>query len=300
MDELHHVSILIFNYNYAKLLRESIESALDQTHGNVDGDGFVDDSDDVMDGHSARIIPVLKQNGGQALAFNAGFAVSSGDIICLLDADDYFSEDKLEKVVSQWHALPHAGWLFHGLEDVDQNGRHLYDAAYLDTGCFDFRGAMRAGGTLPALQATTDLYFCRDVLEKSLPMPEAIRISANQFLRLYAVFFALDVVLPDVLAVRRIHGAAELSADTNLRTAYYLRSRFSKIKPFVDGIFAHSLGKLLIRKGAGIFQTLAAQQYVQEHWTVDVWLGRIARTLYNDLKTLVKGKSRGVTKQAAA
>ncbi|MEO1622783.1 MAG: glycosyltransferase, partial [Cyanobacteria bacterium J06632_3] len=256
-----------------------------------------------------RIISVLKQNGGQASAFNAGFSASSGDIICFLDADDYFSKDKIEKVVAQWQARPDAGWLFHGLEDVDQNGSHLRDAAYLDTGYFDFRGVMRTGGTVPALPATTGLCFRRDVLEKTLPMPEAIRISADQFLRLSATFFAPGILLPDSLAVHRIHGknlfearkdTAVLSADTNLRTAYYLRSRFPQMKPFADGMFAHSLGQLLARKGPAILQTSETQRYIQEHWTVDVWLGSIARTLYNYLKTLVKGRGSGVTKQATA
>jgi glycosyltransferase involved in cell wall biosynthesis len=36
------------------------------------------------------VIAVFKDNGGQASALNAGFAVSKGEIICLLDADDAF------------------------------------------------------------------------------------------------------------------------------------------------------------------------------------------------------------------
>ncbi|MEO0770507.1 MAG: glycosyltransferase [Cyanobacteria bacterium J06649_4] len=233
MAEFPRVSILINNYNYDNFLRDSIESALGQTYPNIEvvvvDDGSADNSRSVIAEYGDRIIPVLKQNGGQGSAFNAGFAASSGDIICFLDADDYFSKDKVEKVVARWQTRPDAGWLFHGLEDVDQNGTHLREAAHLDSGYFDFRAAMRTGGSVPALPATTGLCFRRAVLEKTLPMSEKIRISADQFLRLSATFFAPGILMPESVAVHRIHGSnlfearkdtAVLSADTNLQTCH--------------------------------------------------------------------------------
>jgi cellulose synthase/poly-beta-1,6-N-acetylglucosamine synthase-like glycosyltransferase len=85
-------SIIIDNYNYGRLLKDAIDSALAQTYRNTEvivvDDGSTDNSREIIAGYGDRIIPVLKENGGQASALNAGFAVSQGDVILFLDADD--------------------------------------------------------------------------------------------------------------------------------------------------------------------------------------------------------------------
>ena len=97
------VTVLITNYNYGRFLREAIDSALNQTYRNVEvvvvDDGSTDESREIIDGYGGRIVSVLKENGGQGSAFNAGIAASRGEIICLLDADDSFDLCKVERVV---------------------------------------------------------------------------------------------------------------------------------------------------------------------------------------------------------
>ena len=97
------VSILINNYNYDQFLHDAISSALNQTYPNIEivvvDDGSTDNSSEIIASYGDAIIPVLKANGGQASAFNAGFAASRGDIICFLDADDIFIPEKVDEVV---------------------------------------------------------------------------------------------------------------------------------------------------------------------------------------------------------
>jgi len=299
MSKFPLVSILINNYNYDAFLRDAIDSALAQSYKNVEvvvvDDGSKDGSRAVIAEYGDRIIPVLKQNGGQSSAFNAGFAASSGEIICFLDADDYFDKDKVAQVVAQLESHEDAGWLFHTLNDVDEKGEQLRAATPLDAGYFDFRQTMRSGGQVPTLPATTGLCFRRSVLSRTLPMPETIRISADQFLRLSATFNAPGVLMDEPLAVHRIHGSnlfearkdtAVLSADNNVRTAYYLRSRFPQMKTFANGMFAHSLGQLLAGRGASTLKITEVKQYIQEFWTPDVWPQSVSRLLFNYLKTL--------------
>ncbi|MEL6260123.1 MAG: glycosyltransferase [Cyanobacteria bacterium J06626_6] len=302
MTDSLRISILINNYNYASFLQDAIDSALQQPHRNVEvvvvDDGSSDNSDEVIAAYGSQIVPVLKQNGGQASAFNAGFAASTGDIVCFLDADDYFSEGKLARVLEMWKTYPDAGWLFHALDDVDESGCRLGAIAPLASGYVDYRLTMLNGQNLPAFPATTGLCFRREVLAKVLPMPEDIRISADQFLRLSAAFLSPGMLLSEAIAVHRIHGknlfaaredTAVLSADTNLKAAYHLRSRFPKIKSFANGMFAHALGQLLARKGVrGSLRLPEAQAYIRAYWTVDVWLSGGARTLYNFFKTSFK------------
>jgi len=85
-------SIIVNNYNYARFLREAVDSALDQTYRNTEvivvDDGSTDGSREIIASYGDRIIPVLKENGGQNSALNAGFSLSRGDVILFLDSDD--------------------------------------------------------------------------------------------------------------------------------------------------------------------------------------------------------------------
>src|SRR5579863_1287385 len=97
------VSIIINNYNYGRFLREAIDSALCQDYPNTEvvvvDDGSDDYSRDIILSYGDRVRPVLKENGGQASALNAGAAVSQGDVICFLDSDDIFYPEKVSKIL---------------------------------------------------------------------------------------------------------------------------------------------------------------------------------------------------------
>lgn len=94
------VSVIITNYNYGRFLRDAIDSALGQTHPDVEvivvDDGSTDDSREAMAEYGDRIVPLLQANGGQISAFNLGFSKSRGDSVCFLDADDTLYPTALE------------------------------------------------------------------------------------------------------------------------------------------------------------------------------------------------------------
>src|SRR5271170_2638660 len=103
------VSILVSNYNYARYIGESIQSALDQTYDNLEliicDDGSTDDSVRVIEEFErkdSRVRFIRKGNGGQASGFNAAFAASQGEIIPLLDSDDRFLPHKVERIVANF------------------------------------------------------------------------------------------------------------------------------------------------------------------------------------------------------
>ena len=66
------VSIVIDNYNYARFLRQAVDSALRQSYPNTEvivvDDGSTDGSRDIISGYKGKIRAVLKQNGGQTSA----------------------------------------------------------------------------------------------------------------------------------------------------------------------------------------------------------------------------------------
>ncbi|NLW92289.1 MAG: glycosyltransferase [Syntrophomonadaceae bacterium] len=100
------ISIIIDNYNYERYLVKAIDSALRQTYPYreviVVDDGSTDDSLSIIESYGSQIRAVLKDNGGQASAFNAGWEICQGDLVIFLDSDDILLPAALEAVARQY------------------------------------------------------------------------------------------------------------------------------------------------------------------------------------------------------
>lgn len=172
------VSAVVVNYNYGRFLRDSIDSALNQTYSNVEvlvvDDGSTDNSRDIIATYGSRVIPVLKENGGQASGFNAGFMRSKGDIICFLDADDVWLPRKLEAVVGKSIEKPDAILIHHAFQRVDESlcafGKIL-PLSFLQGNVGN--EVLRSGGCWP-FPPPAAMAFRRSFLTSCMPIPEAL------------------------------------------------------------------------------------------------------------------------------
>lgn len=102
------VSIIIPVYNVERYLRLCLESVLSQTYKNIEvilvNDGSTDKSSDicrVFSNLDKRIILLDKENGGLSSARNAGIEVGTGELIYLLDSDDYIRVNAIEELVNE-------------------------------------------------------------------------------------------------------------------------------------------------------------------------------------------------------
>ncbi len=92
------VSELVATYNYGHFIGRALDSLLVQSYPHFEGmvcdDGSTDDSREVVARYAqrdARIRLLEKENGGVASALNMAYRACRGDIVCLLDADDFFA-----------------------------------------------------------------------------------------------------------------------------------------------------------------------------------------------------------------
>lgn len=201
------VSIIINNYNYGHFLREAIESALNQTYPHTEvivvDDGSIDNSREIIAEYGDRIVPVLKENGGQASAFNAGFAVSRGDIIIFLDADDELFPDTVRKIVNVWRTG--LSKVQYRLKIVDQYGmvQGVIPSSQMHSG--NLKPILLSAGTY-LYPPTSGNAFARSFLDSVLPMPEnEWRICADGYLNLLSVLHGDIVSLNQPLGLYRIH-----------------------------------------------------------------------------------------------
>jgi glycosyltransferase involved in cell wall biosynthesis len=250
------VSVLINNYNYARYLEAAIDSALQQTYRNVEvvvvDDGSTDNSLEVIASYGDRIRSVIKENGGQGSAFNAGFAVCRGEIVSLLDADDWFMPEKIAEIVEVFQEGDY-GWVFHTLRREPNEPAAVIDPTF-HPGRWDYRFDMVQGKPIPALPtATSGLCFRRESLALILPMPEQIRIISDNYLKWAALALGPGFFSSAEVAVQRIHagnlytgnpGAAYLHAEMTLATACHLHHRLPHIRHFCADLGVGAIGEL--------------------------------------------------------
>ena len=101
------VSIVIPNYNSKKYIAKTLDSVISQTYTNweciVVDDCSTDDSVEVIKEYQQKDkrIKLYQQekNSGVANVRNVGIANAKGDYIALLDSDDLWTEDKIERQV---------------------------------------------------------------------------------------------------------------------------------------------------------------------------------------------------------
>lgn len=104
------LSVIIPAYNAAEFLPATIDSALAQTHPNLEvvvvDDGSTDGTRAVLDAYGDRIIGVTQANGGPAAARNHALRLATGDYVGLLDADDLWAPTRAERCIALLEADP--------------------------------------------------------------------------------------------------------------------------------------------------------------------------------------------------
>lgn len=105
------VSIVVPCYKQAHFLDESLQSILEQTYSNweciIVNDGSPDNTEEIAKKwcvKDTRFSYLFKENGGLSNARNTGIAISNGEFIVALDADDMLHHDYLTKLVPQLYS----------------------------------------------------------------------------------------------------------------------------------------------------------------------------------------------------
>ncbi len=211
------VTVLIDTYNYGRFIEQAIESVLIQDlpmehiEVVVVDDGSTDDTAERVKKYGSRIQYFYKPNGGQASAFNFGFRHAQGDIVVLLDADDYFLAGKLKRLVEEFRRYPDAGMVYHQLLELRVASGELTEPEMTFVSGFLPDDRERLLKFVP--YSTSCLAFRRSVVERLLPVPEGLRLQADGYITLLAVLLAPVRSVKEPLAVYRLHGGNLYYAD---------------------------------------------------------------------------------------
>jgi len=205
------VTALIDTYNYGHFIEEAIDSVLaqdfpaDQLEILVVDDGSTDDTRARVEKYTGRVKYLFKPNRGQASAFNFGLAQARGDIVALLDADDYWLPGKLRRVLDAFEAHPDVALVYHPLRQLWCATGELREADF-DAVSGDVPQDRKKILRYTAAQ-TTGLAFRTRVLRELFPLNESLVIDADAVLTALIIFLAPVFAIAEPLGVYRIHGA---------------------------------------------------------------------------------------------
>lgn len=139
----------------------------------------------------------------QINAVYQAFLQAKGDYIFLLDSDDWFKEDKVEKVINAFITHPNVEVVQHSLEEVNKDGRSLNSIVPVLKEVNNYKDYIYGTESLFHLFSTTSaIAFKRSFFERVMPLQEdelsylavdtRLMIKASIISNIFTIFEALS------------------------------------------------------------------------------------------------------------
>ena len=291
------VSIIISVYNAQKYIAETIKSALSQTYENFEiiivDDGSTDRSLEICQSFDDdRIKIICQENKGAPGAKNTGIRHAQGDYIALLDADDIWYPEKLEKHVQHLNNSPTVGISFSYSAFINEQGkpigiyqkpRKLYDITPSYVLCRNPVG--NGSAAVFRREAFEEIKF-QDNLYGSFEdyyMDERLRHAASDatdiecWLRMSIQTTWRHEGIPEVLTLYRVNSGG-ISASA-LKQLEALEKVVEKTRSYAPDIISHCEGvarayhlrytvRRLVSLGDGLTAAKLFNQVLANHWRI--------------------------------
>ncbi|MDY0041644.1 MAG: glycosyltransferase [Desulforhabdus sp.] len=131
---LSQVSVIIPAYNHERFIATTVDSVLRQTHADLEliviDDGSTDRTGAIVQAIEDPRIKYLYQNNQDAYnALNKGIALATGDFVAILNSDDVYAPNRLERLL-RLQKETNAQCLFTDVIPIDDEGRALSDPEF--------------------------------------------------------------------------------------------------------------------------------------------------------------------------
>jgi glycosyltransferase involved in cell wall biosynthesis len=221
-------SIVIPSYNHAQFIRKAVYSVLTQTLTDLElivvDDGSMDDTLAVLSTISdSRLTVISQSNQGAHAAINRGLKEAKGDYLSILNSDDFYHTQRLEKSLAVLDGNPQIGIVSSYIQIVDENDKNLgIKHGYKDCPPWLLENperSFRADNDLKAalltenyLSTTSNLVFPRPWLERVGEF-RPLRFAHDWDFALRMTRMAEVVLLPEPLLSYRVHQRNTIRQD---------------------------------------------------------------------------------------
>jgi len=212
------IAIITVVYNNEKMIEKCIKSVLNQTYPNIeyiviDG-GSIDGTIDIVKNYKNRIARIVSEpDNGIYDAMNKGINLAKGDIIGILNSDDFYFDDYvIEKVVDNFNkydtAAVYGDLIYVDTVDTDKVIRHWKSG--------NFKYSKLKFGWMPPHPT----FFVRREIYQTLGTYNLeYRISADYdlMLRFLGKFKISVSYLPEILVKMRVGGKSNKTISNIIR-----------------------------------------------------------------------------------
>lgn len=245
--EMPLVSILIYNYNYGRFLRECMDSALDQTYANIEvlfsDNASTDDSWDIaldyQQRHPGKIFLARNhKNFGPTANLRNCLNNVRGKYFILLCSDDKLHQDYIAESIKVMEAHPDVGFTMVHRYIMDEDSRICDEKPFYSHSCKITPPKQSAVYMMAAVNPSLSQIFYRTEAHTVACEFQHGGSHANRFLGQRSVDFVLSCLYPIIylnapLVYHRMHGMSDTTFARNqliqILGPYLLNMEFCKV-----------------------------------------------------------------------
>jgi glycosyltransferase involved in cell wall biosynthesis len=218
------ITVLVAIYNAEKYLRQCLDSLQGQTLQDIQvvciNDYSSDSSQSIAEEYVRKdkrfVLINLDKNQGQAVARNKGLEVADGEYITMLDSDDWFEPDSLEKAYFAALNSDADCALFRLMQYYDEGRRVEEYHNRTDKFCFTGEDAFR----LSLDWSLHGLYIVKAHIHKAYPYDTSCRLYSDDNTTRLHYLYSRRVVLSEGFYCYRKHPESLTTACSILRFDY--------------------------------------------------------------------------------
>jgi glycosyltransferase involved in cell wall biosynthesis len=206
------VSIVIPCYNQGTYLQQAIESVLSQDYSRIElmvfDDGSTDDTRTVLAAYAGKFHYETHANMGQARTLNKGWAMSKGEFLSYLAADDFLLPGAVRTAVEKLVAGPQIALTYCDFNVIDPKSQVLRQVRTRE---FSYRDlAVRI-----VCQPGPGVFFRRDAFERAGFWDGLLKQIPDYEYWLRLGLEGAFVRIPEVLAAYRVHDRSQSFAPVS-------------------------------------------------------------------------------------
>ncbi len=280
------VSIIIPCYKQTHFLSEAIESALRQTHPEIEvivvNDGSPDNTAAVV-GRYSGVLCLNQENQGLAAARNAGFRSSRGECVLFLDADDRLNSRAVETHLACFVRFPEAGFVVGDIDHITADGSYASSPRWPILEANYYKELLRANH----VANTIAVMFRRSVIDRVGGFASACSPAEDYELLLHASQLFPSAHHRNVVAEYRRHPAGLSRQGSVMLRAMHrvMQMQLPVVRENPDLVKAWRIGDIYWREHFGIatfkevYRRLRCGEIMSALRAVGILLGRVRTRL---------------------